>query len=62
MLLPGVYTTWKLDVSANVSVTERLRWAAVSPDADDGSAPLVPSPRKVSPLRTTLVSALRDHV
>ena len=61
MLLPGVYTTWNVDVSVNVSVTERLRCAAVRPDADDGSAPLVPSPRKVSPARCTLVSALRDE-
>ena len=62
MLLPGVYTTRNVDVSVNVSVTERLRCAAVSPDADDGSAPFVPSPRKASPLRSTFVSALRDHV
>ena len=62
MLLPGVYTTSKLDLSVNVSVTERLRCAAVSPDADNGAAPSVPSPRNVSPLRITLVPALRDHV
>ena len=62
MLFPGVYTTWKLDLSVNVSVTERLRCAAVRPDAEEGSAPFVPSPRKVSPLRSTFVPALRDQV
>ena len=51
-----------LAVLVKVSVTERLRWSAVSDEADDGFDPSLPSPLKVSPLRTTLVSDVREAV
>ena len=59
---PGVYTIWLVSVSVKVSVTERLRSSGVRADVEDGSLPLVPSPLKVSPLRATFVSEVRDAV
>ena len=58
----GVYTTWLVSVSVKVSVTERLRSSGVRDVADDGGIVSVPSPLKVSPLRTTFVSEVRDAV
>ena len=57
-----MYWTWKEPVLVKVSVTERLRWSSVSDEADDGLLPSVPSPLKVSPVRTTFVSEVRDAV
>ena len=58
----GVYTTWLVPVPAKVSVTERLRSSGVRDVADDGAKVSVPSPLKVSPVRTTFVSKVRDAV
>ena len=58
----GVYLTRKLDVSEKVSVTTFLLCSWVSSVADMGSGAAVPSPLKMSSLRSTWVSGLRDDV